>query len=61
MENKCGDRLAMPSVYGRTEDVVGNSIPGFSNDYRMSASSSTSIAADYGLPSYGAISKPKSR
>eukprot|EP00586_Coscinodiscus_wailesii_P007180 CAMPEP_0172480794 /NCGR_PEP_ID=MMETSP1066-20121228/6238_1 /TAXON_ID=671091 /ORGANISM="Coscinodiscus wailesii, Strain CCMP2513" /LENGTH=206 /DNA_ID=CAMNT_0013242477 /DNA_START=120 /DNA_END=740 /DNA_ORIENTATION=+ len=29
MENKCGDRLAAPSVYGRTTDVVGNSIPGF--------------------------------
>jgi hypothetical protein len=29
MENKCGDALAMPSVYGRTEDTVGNSIPGF--------------------------------
>jgi len=28
MENKCGDRLALPSVYGRTQDVVGNSIPG---------------------------------
>ena len=28
MENKCGDRLAIPSVYGRTQDVVGNSIPG---------------------------------
>lgn len=30
MENKCGDALAMPSVYGRTQDTVGNSIPGFS-------------------------------
>lgn len=29
MENKCNDRLAMPSVYGRTEDITGNSIPGF--------------------------------
>ena len=29
MENKCGDRLALPSVYGRTDDVLGNSIPGF--------------------------------
>mmetsp|Transcript_32865 Transcript_32865/g.37396 ORF Transcript_32865/g.37396 Transcript_32865/m.37396 type:complete len:180 (+) Transcript_32865:176-715(+) len=29
MENKCSDTLmAIPSVYGRTEDVVGNSIPG---------------------------------
>jgi hypothetical protein len=30
MENKCGERLATPSVYGRTQDIVGNSIPGFS-------------------------------
>ena len=29
MENKCGDRQALPSVYGRTEDAMGNSIPGF--------------------------------
>ena len=29
MENKCGDRQALPSVYGRTEDNMGNSIPGF--------------------------------
>lgn len=29
MENKCGDRLAMPSVYGRYDDAMGNSIPGF--------------------------------
>jgi hypothetical protein len=35
MENKCGDRLAAPSVYGRTQDVVGNSIPGFATSYKM--------------------------
>ena len=29
MENKCGDRQALPSVYGRSEDTMGNSIPGF--------------------------------
>ena len=29
MENKCGDRQALPSVYGRTTDSMGNSIPGF--------------------------------
>jgi hypothetical protein len=29
MENKCSDVLmALPSVYGRTQDSVGNSIPG---------------------------------
>jgi len=31
MENKCGDRLATPSVFGRTEDISGNSIPGLAN------------------------------
>ena len=29
MENKCGDRQALPSVFGRTDDVMGNSVPGF--------------------------------
>jgi len=29
MENKCGDRMATASVFGRTEDTVGNSVPGF--------------------------------
>lgn len=29
MENKCSDQIAAPSIYGRTEDIVGNSIPGF--------------------------------
>ena len=29
MENKCGDRMAMPSVYGRSDDAMGNSVPGF--------------------------------
>merc|ERR1719253_772203 len=29
MENKCSDTLmALPSVYGRSTDVMGNSIPG---------------------------------
>jgi len=28
MENRCSDELAHPSIYGRTQDVVGNSIPG---------------------------------
>jgi len=30
MENKCGDRMAAVSVYGRSNDIAGNSIPGFS-------------------------------
>lgn len=48
MENRCGDRMAMPSVYGRTQDVVGNSIPGFSVDPRESGFS-TPVG---GFPSY---------
>ena len=43
MENRCGDRMATPSVFGRTQDVVGNSIPGFA----------TATTADTGgFPSY---------
>jgi hypothetical protein len=58
MENKCGDRLAMPSVYGRTEDTMGNSIPGFAGGFYSSGmtssaiSSSSSMADTGGLPSY---------
>ena len=40
MENKCDDtRLARPSVYGRTEDSVGNSIPGFAGGFYSAGSS----------------------
>jgi hypothetical protein len=56
MENKCGDQLAMPSVYGRTEDAMGNSIPGFAGGFyssRMSSSAISSSSADTGgLPNY---------
>ena len=54
MENKCGDREAIPSVYGRTQDTVGNSIPGFKPGYASSSGgSSASIAAEIGgFPSY---------
>lgn len=31
MENRCGDRLATPSVFGRSDDITGNSIPGLAN------------------------------
>jgi len=31
MENRCGDRQATASVFGRTEDIVGNSIPGLTS------------------------------
>ncbi len=50
MENRCSDvRQATPSVFGRSDDVVGNSIPGFSKDW-----TSSSMAADPGgLPEYG--------
>ena len=54
MENKCGDRMAIPSVYGRTQDTVGNSIPGFSSSYVAGmAAGSSSMAADIGgFPAY---------
>jgi hypothetical protein len=52
MENRCSDlRQATPSVFGRSDDVVGNSIPGFSKEW---TSSSINSAADPGgLPEYG--------
>lgn len=59
MENKCGDRLAMPSVYGRTEDISGNSIPGFDKSYKFASSTggaTSAVAAVGGFPSY-----PKTR
>ena len=54
MENRCGDRMAIPSVYGRTEDAVGNSIPGFAGGLYLD-NQSTSLAASAnvgGFPSY---------
>jgi hypothetical protein len=56
MENKCSDRLAIPSVYGRTEDAVGNSIPGFNGGFYTSglpSSSSSSLAAELNNVGYG--------
>jgi hypothetical protein len=56
MENRCSDvRQATPSVFGRTDDVVGNSIPGFNKDYLAASSSiySSSMADPGGLPEYG--------
>jgi len=55
MENKCSDvRMAMPSVYGRQADVVGNSIPGFSGGYAAGVGAgTTSISASIGgMPTY---------
>lgn len=52
MENRCSDlRQATPSVFGRSDDVVGNSIPGFSKDW--TSSSIYSAADPGGLPEYG--------
>jgi hypothetical protein len=59
MENKCGDKLAIPSVYGRTEDTVGNSVPGFSGGFYAataatgSSSSSSSLSSELGNVGYG--------
>jgi hypothetical protein len=55
MENKCSDvRMAMPSVYGRQQDVVGNSIPGFTTGYAWGpGEGSASLSAGIGgMPSY---------
>lgn len=54
MENKCSDTLmALPSVYGRTQDSMGNSIPGFQKGYDWSASQSSSMSAAVGgFPKY---------
>jgi len=58
MENKCGDKMATPSVFGRTSDVVGNSIPGVSPELRESKSSASSNSMSSlssevgGFPSY---------
>lgn len=53
MENKCGDAMAMPSVYGRSNDSLGNSIPGFKGGSSTTTSSSSSIAAQIGgFPKY---------
>ena len=49
MENKCGDRQALPSVYGRTEDIMGNSIPGFAGATGASAST---LRAELGAQAY---------
>jgi len=54
MENKCSDTLmALPSVYGRTNDVTGNSIPGYSKGYALGAGEKSSISASVGgFPKY---------
>lgn len=53
MENKCGDRLAAPSVYGRSNDVMGNSIPGFKDGYAWMPGESSSVSAAVGgFPTY---------
>jgi len=54
MENRCSDRLAAPSVYGRTEDTVGNSIPGFQKGSGVGSSLSVgSLSSETGgFPKY---------
>lgn len=52
MENKCGDRLATPSVFGRQDDIMGNSIPGFKAGYFSEGGSSSMSAQVGGFPTY---------
>lgn len=50
MENRCGDRQATASVFGRTDDALGNSIPGFAEGYSFSKAQG---ADKGGMPDYG--------
>lgn len=54
MENKCGDKLAIPSDYGRTSDITGNSIPGSAAlASRYAPSSGSGLSAEIGgFPAY---------
>lgn len=52
MENRCSDTLAMPSVYGRSDDVLGNSIPGIQKSSTTTSSSSSIAAQIGGFPKY---------
>lgn len=56
MENKCGDRQALPSVYGRTEDALGNSIPGFADGYSFGTAATGAAGS---MPEYGFTSGRK--
>ncbi|GKY92001.1 hypothetical protein MPSEU_000171700 [Mayamaea pseudoterrestris] len=61
MENKCNDQETAPSVFGRTEDVVGNSIPGFTSksaasSYKYASSSVPSLEYMGGFPEYAKVS-----
>lgn len=47
MENKCGDRQALPSVYGRRDDAMGNSVPGFGG-----AANASTLRAELNAQSY---------
>lgn len=49
MENKCSDQLAAPSVYGRYNDALGNSIPGLATSYVTKDSRQDN---QLGFPSY---------
>jgi len=56
MENKCGDWLAEPSIFGRTEDVAHNSIPGFREGYKhttVAKQDTERISDRVGFPAYG--------
>jgi len=51
MENRCGDQQATASVFGRTQDALGNSIPGFADGYSFSKAQAGADAG--GMPDYG--------
>jgi hypothetical protein len=58
MENRCDDvRQALPSVYGRTQDALGNSIPGFAGGFYTSGGGAGAGGGSGGsalaMPEYG--------
>ena len=49
----------MPSVFGRQDDIVGNSIPGFSKDYNFGSGSVLSGNVEF--PDYSRSSAEENR
>ena len=52
MENRCGERQALPSVYGRSDDAMGNSVPGFGGVNGGARASANTLRAELNAQSY---------
>jgi hypothetical protein len=46
------DRLALPSVYGRNNDIMGNSIPGFGSVGAANAASISTLREELNAQAY---------